>query len=329
MEYTELFCDSAVAFNSSLGGSSSKNTPDFYVGNGFTDVLGIKVIEVIVPTSWYNVRDNIILGNQPANRIYFHTTSYQGTGLYIDVPIGNYTALQLASTLTTLLNSASFIAAILITPGWIVTPGLGSVTYDPITSKFSWYFQIDNMTVLDQIYMAPYGGSNDMGLLDLNVLLGLDNGVTGLNLFTQTIVGSGIGDIVDMTFTSNYANPVGANYITVNSKKLGPILKCIQNEDVSNGQNTYGYDVIGLSSPAIAKVPLNVGNGEVQTWQDPGHAQVFETPFLRKIDRFDLYLTLGPYKTPIDLNGLPFQVKFKLLIKTDTSPLSLKSITIP
>jgi hypothetical protein len=316
MESIHLTLDSSTAFQSSSQQYAVTDTPEFYIPNGIQNIIGLKILEVAIPCSWYTITTEIDLGSgQPMNELIFVGYNISPTDISnrLIIPPGNYTGPQLATQLTTLFQSPAF-QSIIDNAGPGSTVLSASIVYNTNTNKFTWNFVID-------LEFAPgtflgiqfYGGENltgGQGRSSMPSILGLS---MGGNYFNG---GAFIGGEQEWEMTSSSAVLVqGSPYITVNSNKLGNLVKVSQNVDISAGRNNFRFSNQTYNSASLAMIPLSVDQGGILTWQDPerGHPIPIENAF--QIQSFDLYLTQGPYyKNPLRLNGLPFTVK--LLINT-------------
>jgi hypothetical protein len=317
-EYNEIILDSALAFQTSQAGSSSSNTPEFFLGNGLSNVVGMKLVEFTCPVSWYNWTEDIDLASgRPMNQIVFQS-SISSNIEYITVPVGSYTGPELAAELTTLINTSLFVNTMtnMGWPGGFWTPN--TVTYVTSTSKFVWEINVtDNFAFAFNINIIMYGAENVpqnvVGFKLASMMLGIKSG--GGQSFLP-IQGPDDGSNTTFTLTSSFvASPQGPNYLYLNSDKLGSVIKLSPNQDITNGANNYQFNNVGYQTPQIAMIPIPVNNFGVIFWQEPAsdHADTFNLQNMFQLQRFDLYLTLGPYtKKIIDLNGLSFICKFKV-----------------
>ena len=75
----------------------------------------------------------------------------------------------------------------------------------------------------------------------------------------------------------------------------------------------------GNRGPQLAKVPVNVGPGSIIFYDDPDPEYWFNIGFMDVLQQMDFYLTLGNFAGVIDLNGLPFSIKFGIMKKKRTA----------
>lgn len=315
MDTIELTLDSSTAFKSADPNYSPTNNPEFYIPNGIQNIVGIKVLEVAIPCSWYTISEEIDPGSgRGMNNVIFTGPGLPGESYYhITIPVGNYTGPQLADQITTLMNSAAFTNILQAAFGSILlTYSDRKCVYNSINGAFTWSFTINDNYGGDLIDIQFYGYRNVDGKESRSkaaTILGFKQDQTPF------IGGTFSGGQQTWTLTSGVALVQGPPYISVNSNKLGNLIKISQNIDISKGQNNLKFTNQTFNSPVLAMIPLNVPQGGILTWQDPekGTALPVENAF--QIQSFDLYLTQGPfYKDVLDLNGLPFTIKF--LIKT-------------
>ena len=324
MSYVEIILDSATAFQSSVPGSAPTDTPQFDLGQGITNIHGAKVVEAVIPFSWYNWTTQIDKGSgSPMNQIIF-ASSTGDFSQRITIPPGNYTAPQLAAFLDTYVKSVTF-AAQMATYNLSATWAPNSVVYNAITGTIDWTLNLtwnSNVTTAKplQIFVLGYDDDNK-GRSQQASLLGFQQG----DNLTNTFISSNLDDTTNWTFTSNstVAQCTGPNYLYICSKTLGPLLRCSPNQDISIGQNNLNFISSGYSSPETEMIPINANPGGVIIWQDP-YGQAFDLLNLFQLQKFDMYISLGPYVgyAPLKLNGLSFQVKLKLILASDNMPMT-------
>ena len=303
MDYIELDLDSTVATQSAFKDNSSLDTPVFELGRDLQNVVGFKIIETNIPSSYYLVNNEFNSEyNYTRNRIYLTivSTVYPATlyVYYIEItPNRAYTAAELASEITTKFNAA-------LTPNayGVLT---ANVTYDSGSGKFKIIFT--NSLLL--------GVNHDVTITmdpTIAVLLGLlPVNTTVTDKFQQSLVSKQVWNFSPQ----NVALATGPNYLQINSLKLCNIVK----NYVPEGP----LGTVGQTNTAICQVPITTNFGGVNYWQNT-QQDSFDTQNLFVLDRFDLFLTLGTSKVPLKLNGLSWQCKIRLFIDRNYTANSLQ-----
>ena len=321
MDTVELTLDSATAFKSADGNYLPTDTPEFYIPNGIQNIVGIKILEVAIPCSWYTITTNRDPGSgQPMNHLIFVGPGISPTDIsnQLVIPPGNYTAPQLASQLTSLLNTPEFLTIVrnALSSVSVNIVGSPSVTYDSITGTFTWSFDIDQNYAGQLLGLQFFGYANTnggQGVSQIAQILGFPMGGT---YFTE---GPFSGGITTFTMASGVALVQGPPYISVNSKRLGTLIKVAQNVDITNNQNNLQFSNQSVNTPTLAMIPLSVPQGGILTWQDPEKGMPLPVENAFQIQSFDLFLTQGPYyKQPLQLNGLSFTIKLLISVLKNT-----------
>jgi len=171
-----------------------------------------------------------------------------------------------------------------------LTGGAGTytVTYSTSTNKFT--ITAAGVTT----FTLTFGTADETTNTDLHWYLGM---VAGGNASTGLVLES-----------PNAINLSGPNYLYVNSVSYGQMTNNLLVEGSKNLGN-------GNRGPQIAKIPINVGPGEIIFYDDPDPEYWFNIGFLESLQKMDFYLTLGNFADVIDLNGLSFSLKFGVLKK--------------
>lgn len=116
-----------------------------------------------------------------------------------------------------------------------------------------------------------------------------------------TYANTGVSSIT----SPNIAHVTGPYYLYLNSTKIGSLISF----DLADGAR------FGGSSPAITRIPLDVGFGSVVFYKDPDPEKYFDFFAGQQFDTFDFYLTLGSdqNQVPIDMKGTPWSIKLGLV----------------
>jgi hypothetical protein len=294
MEYLEFDLDSAIATETAFTDYSSVDTPVFQMGRQILNVVGFKIIETTIPTSYYTITDDVnnATGKQRnLLRVIIGTTAGPGIiDVYIS-PNRKYTASELAAEIQSLIGTISL--PLLIPPTTITS----TCTYSDQTGKFS-------------ISMTPSPYYTNMSitiLLDESVakLMGFQSPNSTAEQYELYQISS-----TTFSFASSYIALVsGPNYMQINSKFFSNVLK--------NYLPQGPLGTTGQTNEAICQVPIYTNFGGISTWQTSQN-DTFNTQNLFQLDKFDLYLTLGTSKTPLKLNGLSWQCKIRIFMETNS-----------
>ena len=203
----------------------------------------------------------------------------------ITITPGNYNSSQMTTELKTQLDAIAGNADVF------------TVTYSTSTNRFT----IVSDGATNASFTLTFGTLGDSTNTDLHWFLGFnsgDNASTGTTLVTPNVI-----------------NLSGPNYLYINSQKWGQLTNFL----LPQGAENLGG---GNRGPQTAKVPVNVGPGEIIFYDDPDPEYWFNVGFIDTLQAIDFYLTLGNFKEVIDLQGLSFCLKLGVLKKkaaVDTS----------
>jgi hypothetical protein len=196
-QYLEIELDSTAAVVSNSGitlAPALDNTNPIYDNPLFQisgkiqlkNVAAIKILEVQIPYSWY------VFPQNGDNSFILRRTSGTPSDATIVIPPGNYTATQLASTLTTLCTAAA--------------TGLG----------FSVVFQFNSQT------MKLEDSRTTAGVYSYNIVMTQQNVsmLTGYRMGPQVAIRLAQNFWVSAPYVAQLSGP---NYLFVNSVTLGPL----------------------------------------------------------------------------------------------------------
>lgn len=156
----------------------------------------------------------------------------------VTLEIGNYTASELCTIMADALTAAS------------PSGKTYSVTYSSNTQKFTF----KNGAGSTEPFTFNFGAPTNSGNINPRLYIGFPGGDT-----TSQTFGAG-GDTM---VAPNAAQVSGPNYLYLNSLKLGQLC----NMYLPKGAFNLGG---GNAGPQMAKIPVNVQQGGVIYWQDPG-----------------------------------------------------------
>ena len=274
-EYFEFELDSLDNSGSRTNGVSPLDWPVFQI-SGSVPLQNIAAIKILEA----QIPFSWYVFNSGNNTFLFK----EGVNSYgpVTLPIGNFTSLQIAVNLGTALTAASLIGA----------------TY---TAAFNENTQKYSITAsAGSTFTFQFGLPTNSGNVNPRLYIGFPGGET---------VSSGL-----VMQAPNVALVSGANYLYINSSKLGPLARLY----LPDGAFNLGG---GQTGPQLAKIPVNVDSGGVINWQDPDPQKWFDVKNLDNMERVDFYLSLGntTTQTPLQLNGLSFSIKLGVMINSLTS----------
>lgn len=272
-DYYEIYLDSYDANSTNDASYYYADWPLFQLVTPIPNLAAIKVLEVQIPFSWYVFHSK--------NNTFLLTEG--GSTSTVTIPVGNYNSTTMSTALGVALTSASPNA-------YTYNVTFSGQNSTPSTSKFT------ITSSAGSAFTLTFGvDGDDLGNTNPRLWLG----------FTEyQNISSGSGVLV----APNAANIAGPNYLYINSRALGTLLKSV----LPKGAEALGAGSIG---PQIAKIPISVQPGGVIYWSDPDPEKWFSLENLALITQFDLYLTVGNNDNPTvtSLNGLNFSIKLGIL----------------
>lgn len=287
LEYTEFELDSFDCTQSYNSTYTVQNWPKFYLGKPLINVAAIKILEAQIPFTFYviNSQNNMFLLTEwTSSGTVSHTTP-------VYIPVGNYNYATLAPVLVTALNLASYHAYTY------------QVTFNTATLKFS--FNNTDFSTAGDFFSFTMGSPGDNEQTSPRAALGFNGGTT-----TSTANQGGFLPS-NLLVAPNVVQIGGPNYLYINSRNIGPLVKVFL---PGNGQvNPVGS---GADGPQVAKIPLTVNPGQVLNWQDPNPLMWFDMGNTTFSGTMDFYVTIGTGTTPVDFNGDSFSIKLGVLTNT-------------
>lgn len=275
-QYIEMDLDSSIAtpFRSNV---PFKNHALFKFVNPLENIVAFKIISAQIPFTYYTINDE--------NSTFYLTEENTPNGVFITIPEGNYTWNRLATTLGSLLTTAS------------QQPGMIGYTYTVTFDVDQYSFQITTSNL-------PPGSTGNFGIL-------ISEPTNGGNSLTE-ILGLQLGlnsSIAGTLFAPFVAQLTGPNYIYLCSDTLGPL----SNTELpqTSMQDTRA------NGPEITMIPVNANPGQVIFYNDNTNSYVFDMHSTFQLTYLDLFFRLGPYSYPnyIDFNGASFSVKIGFWLK--------------
>ncbi len=292
LKYTEFEFDSLVAENSLDSQYFTTDWPLFLLGKPLTNVAAIKVIEAQIPFSYY------VFSSTNNTFTLTETVSGVPASATVTIPVGNYTSTTILPALKTALQAASVVNG-------------NSFTYTVTYSTTTMLITItNNDTINGDTFTLTFGsGLYDLGQTNPRLWLGFSGGANTSSPVTGTTAGTAI------LIAPSVINLTGPNYLYVCSRFLGPMTKLYLPAYSQLG--VYGA---GADGPQIAKIPMGVGVGGVENWQDPDPQKWFDLENLTNMAQIDLYCVLGTASSqiPLDFNGQSFSIKLGVLTNETT-----------
>lgn len=277
-DYWEIYLDSNDASLAYTNNFYYTDWPLFQFATPIPNLAAMKIIEVQIPFTWYTVNEYN----------YQFLLTEGATTVTVTLPVGNYNSTSLGTALATALSLVSPTIATYT----VSFSGQNSV---PNTGKFT--IINGNSTP----FTLTFGGPDDLGSTNPRFVLGMAEA-------TNTSSLSGV------LVAPRAANIAGPNYLYLNSRSIGTILKNV----LPLGAEALGAGSIG---PQLAKIPVNVQPGGVIYWSDPDPQKWFALENLALLPQMDMYITVGNSDQGqcTSLNGVPFSVKLALLTNKSIS----------
>lgn len=323
--YKELWFDSATATSSSSKYLKT-DTPLFYFDSSLTRVLSAKVLEVIIPQTYYNfvpypttlksgvpvdtVRSNGTTEYAPhghqAWKLIGYNTQNSNT-MVINIPTGGGSAAEFVAFMTTKFFGTAFgTFATAFNTCTGLTATSASVVYNSGAETLDWTINIT----------TNVGTTPRFGIKFVNSSLGYGLPFEAKSLGFEAAENPFTSNGTQLKFTSGFCNANPYSYMTLHSKALGSFFNINPNSNVEPNVYNYAEQSIGDS---VSIIPLDGNYRSVVTWRDPDPDNKF-TEIKSVIEKVDFYLTLGPYTNePVNLNGQCFQVKMGLEFDDDVS----------
>ncbi len=284
-DYEEYWLDS-LNNSGSQGSAPATDWPIFEFGNvSLNDLVGIKVLEVQIPFSYYI----FTTANQT-----FQMIENGYSQVPVTIPIGNYTINQFLPVMIAALNAAS------------ITSGSGNtwtVTYTSVTNKITFTASATDYTF---IFGSAGGGLDSNGQVILP-----NSGNRNPRLWIGFPAGTS-SSVAKVLVSPNSIQLSGPNYMLLNSTIIGSGI---------HGYLPKGAIALGggPSGPQMAMIPINVNENGIILWQDPSPLMWFNRDTKTSLTALDFYFTLGNLGSsttqyPLAFNGIPFSLKIGLLL---------------
>lgn len=281
-EYKEFSLDSLDADGPFMSSAVSTDWPRFTIAadGPVENIVAMKILEAEISFSWdvFNSSNN-----------QFTIKETIGDPKTVTIPVGNYTATEIAEALTLAFVTAGTLSTYTVTFSKLRNRLVfTSSSNNPFYFNFGAGFNIPDV--------KPNSGNKNPRLF-----IGFPAGDT----FSSTVGG------VQVITSPNVLLLSGPNYLYLNSSKLGTDMDVY----LPSGAFNLGG---GKSGPQIAKIPVNCNTNGVIIWSDPDPQKWFKFKTMVTLSNFDFYLTLGntTSETPLKLNGLGFSIKLGILKET-------------
>lgn len=286
LEYIEYALDSADANTTPDSSFSSLNWPLFILSSPLFNIAALKVLEAEIPFTYYifNSSNNTFWINEYTGAVT------PGTWVQITIPVGNYTADNLATELVALLDAASLV-------GNTYTVTYSGPSSTPSTGK---YTITASGGVASNPFVLRFGTTTgDTGLTNPRLWLGFNAGDTL----------SGYSGLHSSLTAPNIAQVTGPNYLYLNCRILGSGVKVL----LPAVTDSLGGAVAGSR---IARIPVDVQPGGTIYYTDPAPTMWFDLENLNNLAQIDFYFTMGNLAVPLplDFNGSNFSLKLGILV---------------
>lgn len=334
-EYHEILLDSRDTTSAFNGTYTKENWPKFQLGKPLDNVAAIKVLQVVVPKTYYTI-------NSTNNTFNFWTFFVSDNPRWtnrgpVTIPVGHYTKAELNTVLSSVLTTAISIS---ITFNLTDLPAQMKTFWDNTgtdasnrTFMYAFSDPIQYSTVYPSLNtITNFLEVNNNARTNPRLVLGWEGGA---GTTSGTLVSSNTGlpagtpapyrnnqvvgglNISKDTTTTNVDQIDGPPYLYLNSRTFGGMIHMYLN---GLGHMNTGNE--SADGPQICQIPVtNVTRGKNIIYSDPDPQKWF---FLGNVEfpkMFDLYLTAGvssPF-VPLDLNGASFVVKLGILTNKKTN----------
>lgn len=345
-EYHEFCLDSQDSTQAWNGSYTNLNWPQITLGKELENVVALKVLQVIVPKTYYNVTapNNVIQyqrGSDTNTPDWMSTNPSQNV---ITIPPGLY---------TTRISLRLLIAAGMNFHNSTYAPAdPATFTSGEFTGTFKNTF-IGGSSVSDKTYILAPGTTLDRtgpevtesGRTNMRRVLGMYGGagpetvplvaITNINptgplgMILPVYRGPQVwgGASISKQMTTTFVDEIEVPTIYLNSTTLGPSVNLFL-----NGCGIMIPPGSGATGPQLCSinVPQQTNPGENIIYTDPDPQKYFKFGGNQKFpSSFDLYLTRGtdPAEIPLDLNGGSFVVKLGVLTSKSNIERSFPSST--
>lgn len=337
-EYHEICIDSMDSTQAFNPAYTNLNWPKITLGKELENVAAIKVLQVIVPKTWYNINTT----NQTFNFYSFWNIDtpvnfWRNRGP-LTIAAGQYTKSSLITEMSSILTTA--LSSIPLT-----------ATLSDLASRMKMFYTISGSVGADRKYllgMSEVEGTaqSSSTILKNNArttprrVLGWEGGM-GTATSTSITVGTGLPASITTlyyspqvwgvtgsakTTTSTFVDELNPPTIYLNSRTLGTMVNLFL-----NGNGIMIPPNTGAIGPQLCSIPVgNTLSGENIIYSDPDPQKYFKFGGNLKFpSSFDLYLTSGTSseQIPLDLNGGRFCVKLGVLTNKKTIDRSFPSST--
>jgi len=274
VQYCELNIDSRDADSSGDGGPTT-DWPVYFKRDFFQTIVGIKVLEVTLPFSYYTI-------NSETNVLPLRWNDIPS---FVTIPPGNYIPSELVSTINPLIATA------------ITSAGGGGslvLSYSTVTNLFTFTFTA-----------AP---------ADSRITFNINSGPPADATFPQNHPGYLLGFYLnDNVFGRTFMNFSSTTTAAATANLSGPDYLCLRSNLAGNLGNSNVSTSVNTPSQGltIATFPVDVNRNEVIQWQNPikEYFSIFPIDLTRMEFRFTEHNSLATLR----LNGRSFRIKLALL----------------
>jgi hypothetical protein len=300
--YHEFYLDSSDASKAVSSTIDALNWPLFNLPFQLQSIKSFKVLEVQIPNSY------CVSAGASITITYFSSflpgdTPTTTTKTYFLLATGTPSGAQIAADLTNqFLADTGY-------PGSGVS-GWGSnylvCTFVPGSSTPNGmsYFNF----VANAASIGPVGNSNQDFQISITDQRSED--VMGLKVGITNCINIGqVGTAAKSLKSLRPSLITGPPYLYVSSNIVGNLCETYlpQGAALLSG---------GVSSPQMAKIPVNADVGRFIQWSDANTSHWYKVGDLNSLSQIDLFCQLGNYGGYLDFQGLPFSIKLGVLVES-------------
>lgn len=326
-EYHEIIIDSRDALSQYSPNYTSLNWPKIFLGKELERVAAVKVLQVVIPKTWYNVTSD----NGTFRQFMYFTQPPSRWTMYNPAVItpGRYTkSLLLTATVTAMVAAPINVISITDLPSqmkssWAISGSGSSVrtfmhtfggSLQPTTAIDQAYSMYNNNARNNPRRALGWQGGSGAPTAGTTLLSALSQGVGSTGATITAYPGPNVPPITQLpkTYSTPNVNELDPPSLYLNSKTLGSMINNIH----LNGAGHMVTPGTGADEEQICSIPIPSTTlaGENIIYSDPDPQKWFRFGGnLNFPTSFDFYLTSGVNIEPLDLNGSSFVIKLGVL----------------